>query len=100
MEHVVLAMLEQYRCVSDVDYENALKEIMQEIALIGLWRAKFFDIATTINISEDFPGFRKGKSKLKIKVEYQKQKSESKSESNIKSRRLVFLAPKSCELFY
>src|SRR3989338_1368912 len=45
MDHVILAMLDTYHCVTDVDYENALKEIMQEIALIGLWRAKFFEHA-------------------------------------------------------
>jgi predicted nucleotidyltransferase component of viral defense system len=27
------------------DYENALKEIIQEIALLGLWRSKFFEKA-------------------------------------------------------
>lgn len=44
MDHVILAMLDTYHCVTDVDYENALKEIMQEIALIGLWRAKFLNM--------------------------------------------------------
>ncbi len=43
MDNVVLQMLEEYKCQSDLDYENALKEIMQEIALLGLWRAKFFE---------------------------------------------------------
>ncbi len=45
MDKVILSMLEEYHCVSDVDYENALKEIIQETALIGLWRAKFFEHA-------------------------------------------------------
>jgi predicted nucleotidyltransferase component of viral defense system len=27
------------------EYKNALKEIIQEIALLGLFRANFFDIA-------------------------------------------------------
>lgn len=45
MDQVILSMLEEYRCTSDIDYENALKEIMQEIALLGLWRAKFFEHA-------------------------------------------------------
>src|SRR5271170_4137036 len=39
------AMLKRYNCNSRDDYENALKEIMQEIALLGLWRAKFFEKA-------------------------------------------------------
>ena len=38
-------MLNDYRCLTENDYENALKEIMQEVALIGLWRAKFFEHA-------------------------------------------------------
>ncbi len=45
MDQVILAMLKQYNCVSSQDYENALKEIIQEIALVGLWRAKFFEHA-------------------------------------------------------
>jgi len=39
------AMLERYRCETRLDYENALKEIIQEVALLGLWRAKFFEHA-------------------------------------------------------
>ena len=45
MNQAVLSMLSQYDCVSIEDYENALKEIMQEIALLGLWRSKFFEHA-------------------------------------------------------
>src|SRR3990167_4879269 len=45
MDQVIFAMLEQYTCVSDDDYENALKQIMQQIALLGLWRAKFYEHA-------------------------------------------------------
>src|SRR3990167_5109565 len=45
MDQVIFAMLEQYTCISDNDYENALKQIMQQIALLGLWRAKFFEHA-------------------------------------------------------
>ena len=43
MNPAILSMLERYKCVTANDYENALKEIMQEIALLGLWRAKFFE---------------------------------------------------------
>lgn len=39
------AMLNRYNCNSRDEYENALKEIMQEIALLGLWRSKFFEKA-------------------------------------------------------
>lgn len=38
-------MLDKYRPQSLSDYENALKEIIQEIALLGMWRAKFFETA-------------------------------------------------------
>src|SRR5271168_5415411 len=43
MNPAILSMLDRYNCVSLQDYENALKEIMQEIALLGLWRSKFFE---------------------------------------------------------
>jgi predicted nucleotidyltransferase component of viral defense system len=45
MNPAILTLLERYKCVTARDYENALKEIMQEIALLGLWRAKFFEHA-------------------------------------------------------
>jgi predicted nucleotidyltransferase component of viral defense system len=38
-------MLEKYKCETRHDYENALKEIIQEVALLGLWRSKFFQHA-------------------------------------------------------
>jgi predicted nucleotidyltransferase component of viral defense system len=38
-------MLERYKCQTRQDYENALKEIIQEVALLGLWRSKFFEHA-------------------------------------------------------
>ena len=39
------SLLASYNPKSKNDYENALQEIMQEIALMGLWRAKFFEHA-------------------------------------------------------
>ncbi len=45
MNPAILSMLERYKCVTIQDHENALKEIMQEIALLGLWRSKFFEHA-------------------------------------------------------
>lgn len=41
----VESMLERYSLNSILDYKNAVKEIVQEIALLGLWRAKFFEKA-------------------------------------------------------
>ncbi len=45
MNDAVRIMLDRYNCKSINDYENALKEIIQEIALLGLWRSKFFEKA-------------------------------------------------------
>jgi len=45
MNPAIRAMLANYNCESRADYENALKEIVQEISLLGLWRAKFFQHA-------------------------------------------------------
>lgn len=45
MNKAILSMLARYNCVSTNDYENALKEIIQEISLLGLWRGKFFEKA-------------------------------------------------------
>jgi predicted nucleotidyltransferase component of viral defense system len=45
MNTAVKIMLERYRCRSVNDYENALKEIIQEIALLALWRSKFYEKA-------------------------------------------------------
>lgn len=45
MNSVILSMLSRYDCKTAKDYENALKEIIQEVALLGLWRAKFFEHA-------------------------------------------------------
>jgi predicted nucleotidyltransferase component of viral defense system len=45
MNEAIQAMLKRYNCKSASDYENALKEIIQEIALLGLWRSKFFEKA-------------------------------------------------------
>jgi len=45
MNPAIITMLERYRCTTSADYENALKEIIQEIGLLGLYRAKFFEHA-------------------------------------------------------
>jgi len=38
-------MLNRYACRTREDYVNALQEMLQEIALLGLWRSKFFEHA-------------------------------------------------------
>jgi predicted nucleotidyltransferase component of viral defense system len=45
MNNVIDTMLKKYNCNSVDDYTNAFKEIIQQVALLGLWRAKFFENA-------------------------------------------------------
>ena len=45
MNPAIASMLERYERRSADDHVNALREILQEIALCGLWRAKFFEHA-------------------------------------------------------
>ncbi|MBA2728478.1 MAG: nucleotidyl transferase AbiEii/AbiGii toxin family protein [Parachlamydiaceae bacterium] len=45
MTTVIEDLLKNYRPKSKNEYENAIQEIMQELALMGLWRAKFFEHA-------------------------------------------------------
>lgn len=45
MNEAVARMLERYASRSLEDQLQALREILQEIALLGLWRSKFFDKA-------------------------------------------------------
>lgn len=45
MHNAVDQMLTRYDCQSADDYVRALREILQEIALLGLWRSKFFEKA-------------------------------------------------------
>ena len=45
MREAIAEMFKRYSCTSQEDGRNALKEILQEIALLGLWRAKFFEKA-------------------------------------------------------
>ena len=45
MNSAIKQMLERYESRSLQEHEQALREILQEIALVGLWRAKFFEHA-------------------------------------------------------
>ncbi len=45
MNDALRQMLSDYRLSKFEDFENALKEILQDIALLGLWRSKFFEHA-------------------------------------------------------
>jgi len=45
MNEAIVRMLDRYQCRSVEDYVRALREILQEVALLGLWRSKFFEKA-------------------------------------------------------
>lgn len=45
MHEAIKQMLIPYNCQTPADYKNAFKEIIQEIALLGLSRQGFFDVA-------------------------------------------------------
>jgi len=45
MHEAIQSMLSRYDCQSLTEYENALRKILQELALLGLWRSKFFEHA-------------------------------------------------------
>lgn len=45
MHDAIQTMLDTYDCHTRDDYENALREIIQQLALLGLWRSKFFEHA-------------------------------------------------------
>ena len=45
MNNAIKQMLERYKCSSLQEHDQALREILQEIALVGLWRGKFFEHA-------------------------------------------------------
>ena len=45
MHEAVQSLLARYTCRTRDDHLNALREILQKLALLGLWRAKFFEHA-------------------------------------------------------
>ncbi len=45
MNESIRTLLARYSCRTQEDYLNALREILQELALLGLWRARFFEHA-------------------------------------------------------
>lgn len=45
MHSAVNDMLKKYNCKTADDFREALREIIQEIALLGLYRSNFFDRA-------------------------------------------------------
>ena len=62
MIEIIQQKLDSYKVSNPVEEEQATKEIMQEIALYGLWRAGFFKIAafqggTSLRILHGLPRF-------------------------------------------
>ena len=45
MHDAVRGMLEKYSCRNRDEYISALREILQEVTLLGLWRSRFFEHA-------------------------------------------------------
>lgn len=45
MNEIIKRMLQPYNSATQQDADRAVREILQEIALIGLWRGKFFEHA-------------------------------------------------------
>lgn len=45
MNNAIKQMLDKYQSRSLQEHEQALREILQEVALVGLWRGKFFEHA-------------------------------------------------------
>lgn len=45
MDDAIRAMIEKRRPRDEADWERALREVLQEAALAGLWRRGFFDQA-------------------------------------------------------
>jgi hypothetical protein len=45
MHDAIRSMLDHYDCRTRGDYVNALREILQYMALLGLWHANFFEHA-------------------------------------------------------
>ena len=45
MNEAIERMIARYECRTAEDYVRALREVLQEIALLGFWRSKFFERA-------------------------------------------------------
>lgn len=62
MIDIIRERLKEYRAENAFEEENALKELLQELALYALWRADFFDTAlfqggTSLRILHQLPRF-------------------------------------------
>ena len=62
MIEIIQQRLARYRAANALDEEQAIKEILQEVALYALWRADFFEVAafqggTSLRILHKLPRF-------------------------------------------
>jgi hypothetical protein len=62
MNTALQSLIDRYRPETDAAWENALREIAQELALLGLWRSKFYEHAafyggTALRIFHGLPRF-------------------------------------------
>jgi hypothetical protein len=62
MNAALQSMIDRYQPDTPLEWENALREIVQELALLGLWRSKFFEHAafyggTALRIFYGLPRF-------------------------------------------
>ncbi|WP_374543715.1 nucleotidyl transferase AbiEii/AbiGii toxin family protein [Sphingorhabdus sp.] len=62
MIDLIKQRLRRYAATNPLEEENAVKEILQEIALYALWRSDFFDVAlfqggTSLRILHGLPRF-------------------------------------------
>jgi len=65
MIDIIKEKLRQYDAANALEEENAVKEILQEIALYALWRGGFFEVAlfqggTSLRILHGLPRFSEG----------------------------------------
>lgn len=62
MIDIIQKRLDAYKATNPVEEDQAIKEILQEVALNALWRARFFEVAafqggTSLRILHDLPRF-------------------------------------------
>ncbi|HRQ87166.1 MAG TPA: nucleotidyl transferase AbiEii/AbiGii toxin family protein [Bacteroidia bacterium] len=62
MNPALTTLLDRYAPATPAEWENALREIVQELALLGLWRSKFYEHAsfyggTALRIFHGLPRF-------------------------------------------
>jgi len=62
MIELIQQRLDEYNAANSIEEEQAIKEIIQEIALFGLWKAGFFEVAafqggTSLRVLHDLPRF-------------------------------------------